>query len=130
MTKSNIRLISASAGSGKTYRLTEELSELLAPTGTYAYQPSQIIATTFTRAAAGELRSRVREKILEKGAYSIASMLDQSLIGTVNSISEQLLGLYAFEIGLSPVLRVVEEDEAEVLFQSALSLALNEQVMT
>lgn len=104
----SIRLITASAGSGKTYRLTTELSSLLDDKD--GYQPSEVIATTFTRAAASELRNRVRERVLEQGAYEIASLLDQSLIGTVNSISDQLLALFAFDIGLPPVQRVVEDE--------------------
>ncbi|MDN6258640.1 MAG: UvrD-helicase domain-containing protein, partial [Corynebacterium sp.] len=46
-------IIKASAGSGKTYRLTELLTERLRRVdadGTHPYRPSQIIATTFTRA--------------------------------------------------------------------------------
>src|SRR3990170_7869457 len=108
MKAKNIRLITASAGSGKTYRLTDELSTLLDDKDGNGYQPSEVIATTFTRAAASELRNRVRERVLKQGAYEVASLLDQSLIGTVNSISDQLLALFAFDIGLPPVQRVVE----------------------
>ena len=92
----NIRLITASAGSGKTYRLTEELAKLLDNKNGDGYQPSEVVATTFTRAAASELRNRVRERVLKEGAYEVASLLDQSLVGTVNSISDQLLTLFAF----------------------------------
>jgi len=114
--KSNIRLISAGAGSGKTFRLTEELAELLT-TNEKGYDPSQVIATTFTRAAAAELKNKIREKLLEQGKVEIASQLEQSLIGTVNGISHQLLLLFSFESGLSPALSVIDDDEKEVLFQ-------------
>lgn len=126
MKAKNIRLITASAGSGKTYRLTGELSALLDDKDGRGYQPSEVIATTFTRAAASELRNRVRERVLEQGAYEIASLLDQSLIGTVNSISDQLLALFAFDIGLPPVQRVVEDEEKDLLFQKSLAIALDE----
>ena len=126
MNAKNIRLITASAGSGKTYRLTSELSALLDDKGRTAYQPSEVIATTFTRAAASELRNRVRERVLQQGAYEIASLLDQSLIGTVNSISDQLLSLFAFDIGLPPVQRVVEDEEKNLLFQKSLTISLDE----
>ncbi len=99
----NIRHITASAGSGKTYRLTQELAALLNKKNISRYHPSQIIATTFTRSAAAELRNRVREEILDQGDFETASLLDQSLIGTVNSIGGQLLSLYSFDIGLSPL---------------------------
>jgi ATP-dependent helicase/nuclease subunit A len=126
MKAKKIRLITASAGSGKTYRLTSELSALLDDTDSPAYQPSEVIATTFTRAAASELRNRVRERVLQQGAYEIASLLDQSLIGTVNSISDQLLSLFAFDIGLPPVQRVVEDEEKNLLFQKSLTISLDE----
>ena len=126
MNAKKIRLITASAGSGKTYRLTGELSALLDEENGAAYQPSQVVATTFTRAAASELRNRVRERVLEQGAYEVASLLDQSLIGTVNSISDQLLALFAFDIGLSPVQRVVEDEEKNLLFQKSLTISLDE----
>ena len=121
--KRNIRLISAGAGTGKTYRLTKELSELL--THDIFYNPSQVIATTFTIAAAGELKNRIREKLLEQGAIELTAQLEQSLIGTVNSISHQLLSLFSFEAGLSPKLSVVDDDEKDVLFQESLSRSID-----
>ncbi len=126
MKEKNIRLITASAGSGKTYRLTSELSALLDHNNGDSYHPSEVIATTFTRAAASELRNRVRERVLAEGAYETASLLDQSLVGTVNSISDQLLTLFAFDIGLPPVQRVVEDEEKNLLFQSSLIISLDE----
>lgn len=117
----NIRLISAGAGSGKTYRLTNELFDFLDPRGKYKYTPSEIIATTFTRMAAGELRDRVRRKILETGHHEIVDLLDQALIGTVNSIGGQLLSQFAFEGGLSPVLNVIEDQEKQTLFNLSLT---------
>src|SRR5688500_13962323 len=128
MKQKNIRLISAGAGTGKTFRLTDELSALLTDDDG-AYHPSQIIATTFTRAAAAELKNRIREKILEHGGMDIAPQLEQALIGTLNSISQQLLSLFSFESGLSPVLTVIDDEEKDVLFQDALSRSLSEGML-
>src|SRR6476659_7884722 len=118
----NIRLISAGAGTGKTFKITEKLSLLLSEDG---YKPSQIIATTFTKAAAGELKSRIREKLLEENRLELTAQLEQSLIGTVNSISHQLLSLFSFEAGLSPSLIVIDDEEKDVLFQESLSQAVD-----
>jgi len=54
-------LISASAGSGKTYQLAGRfLRVLLEPeSGGGRVDPTTVLATTFTRAAAGEILSRV-----------------------------------------------------------------------
>jgi ATP-dependent exoDNAse (exonuclease V) beta subunit len=122
--KKNIRLISAGAGTGKTSRLTEELSDLL--TGDVLYKPSEIIATTFTKAAAGELKSRISKKLLEAGALELAAQLDQALVGTVNSISQQLLTLFSFEAGISPNLSVIEDDEKDIMFRESLKKSLDE----
>jgi ATP-dependent helicase/nuclease subunit A len=128
MNPTNIRLISAGAGTGKTFRLTDELSSLLTH-GDPPYNPSQVIATTFTRAAAGELKNKIREKILERGEMQIIPQLEQALIGTVNSISQQLLTLFSFEAGLSPSLVVIDDEEKDVLFQTALSQSLDVQML-
>jgi len=123
----NIRLVSAGAGSGKTYRLTNELFDFLDPQGKYKYTPSEVIATTFTRMAAGELRDRVRRKILETGHHEIVDLLDQALIGTVNSVGGQLLSQFAFEGGLSPVLNVIEDVEKKSLFNLSLTEVISEE---
>jgi ATP-dependent helicase/nuclease subunit A len=123
MKSTNIKLISAGAGSGKTFRLTKDFSGLL--TNDEPYHPSQMIATTFTRAAASELKNRIREKILEQGLMEMVPQLDQALVGTVNSVSQQLLSLFSFELGLSPTLAVIDDDEKDVLFQYAMSTSLD-----
>ena len=58
-----LKIISAGAGSGKTYRLTSEMVALLKD----GVRASGIIATTFTRKAANELQERVRVRLLEEG---------------------------------------------------------------
>ena len=59
-----IRFVSAGAGSGKTYHLTHILHEkLISKQAT----PGGVIATTFTRKAATELRERVRTALRKKG---------------------------------------------------------------
>jgi superfamily I DNA/RNA helicase len=78
----NLKIISAGAGSGKTYRLTQEMFALLQS----GVRASGIIATTFTKKAAAELQERVRTKLLEEGLTQAANDLSNALIGTVNSI--------------------------------------------
>ena len=79
----NITFINAGAGSGKTYRLTELLYESLF--SGFA-QPERVIATTFTRKAAAELRERARTKLMERKAWSLAQQIGAARIGTVNSV--------------------------------------------
>ena len=60
-----LHLIEASAGTGKTYTL----SSLMVRIFLEKYLPSQVIATTFTRAAAAELKSRIRLRLVEVLEY-------------------------------------------------------------
>ena len=63
----NVRLshlrITASAGTGKTFRLTDRIVELVL----LGVEPRKILALTFTRKAAGEFLRKLLEK-LSQGA--------------------------------------------------------------
>ena len=120
----HIRFISAGAGSGKTYRITQDLQAMLA---NGEAQPSGVIATTFTRLAATELKERVRQKLMSDGYTELAAQIGQALIGTVNGICGELLVRFAFEAGLSPDQKVLEEEQASRLFGAALEGLLEEE---
>ena len=112
-----IKMVKASAGSGKTYKLMELLSESIAG-GT---PPEQLLATTYTVKAAAELQSRIREKLLDKGKTEEAQRVFEGLIGTVNSVCGQILDQYAIEAGLPPQLDVIPEENATLIFEAAIS---------
>ena len=57
-------LVSASAGSGKTYVLTERVFQTILE-GT---KLSELLILTFTNLAAAEMRDRIRQKLIELGA--------------------------------------------------------------
>ena len=65
MSFQGLHWIEASAGTGKTFTL----SSLMVRIFLGAYLPNQVIATTFTRAAAAELKSRVRARLVETLRY-------------------------------------------------------------
>ena len=56
--------IQASAGTGKTYTLTDLATRFLAEGRASA---SELLIVTFTRAATNELRSRVRDRVVAAG---------------------------------------------------------------
>lgn len=66
-----IHLIEASAGTGKTWTLTALMVRLIVQGG---YLTRHIIATTFTRAAAAELKLRIRSRFEE-----VAQLLKQAI---------------------------------------------------
>jgi len=112
-----LRFVSAGAGSGKTYRLTEILHEKLS---SGQATPGGVIATTFTRKAATELRARVRTALLDKGEFALANSMGQARIGTVNSVCGVFLERFAFEAGLASEQRVLEETQAGALVREAI----------
>ncbi len=118
----HLRFISAGAGSGKTYRLTEELERALVG-GTVT--PAGVIGTTFTVKAASELRDRVRIRLIKSGRPLLAEQMAQALIGTVHSVCESLLARFAFELGLSPNLNVASVEDGAGLFNQALDEVLD-----
>ena len=119
----NIRIISAGAGSGKTYRLTSELVDLLSK----GVRPDGIIATTFTKKAAAELKERVRIRLLEKGMAEQADQISNALIGTVHSLGIKLLQRFAYESGVSPDVSVIDEADQQAMFNQSLAVVLTKE---
>lgn len=117
-----LHFISAGAGSGKTYRLTQLLHEKLSAG---EIRPAGVIATTFTRKAATELRERVRSHLLDKGAYKIANAMGQARINTVNGVCGDLLERFAFETGMSTEQQVIEEAQEKVLLDQAIESVMD-----
>ncbi len=117
----NIKIISAGAGSGKTYRLTEEMVALLEQ----GLRPEGIIATTFTKLAATELRERVSERLLAKGLREAARRLPNALIGTVHSLGVKLLNRFAYEAGVPPEVNIIADEDRQYFFNQALATVLD-----
>lgn len=122
----HLKIISAGAGSGKTYRLTQEMAALLSPQEGKAalVRPSGIIATTFTNKAAAELKERVRIKLLEDNLSKEADELGNAMIGTVHAIGVQLLKRFAFEAGVSPEVDIIADSDQQMLFNQSLASVL------
>ncbi len=121
----NITYISASAGSGKTYELTERLKATILEGNC---KPEEVILTTFTKAAASEFKEKAKAKFYEAGKTKEANRLDQALIGTVDSVANVFVQRYWYLLGISPKLNVIsEEDESVYVSESLSSLPTEEQ---
>ena len=119
-----VRIVTASAGSGKTTHLSEILRDELV--GQRA-SPEGIVATTFTKQAAAELIERARSALLAAGRGREAHALLAARIGTVNAVCGSLVADYAFELGLSPRLAVLDETAAETALKHALALVADDE---
>ena len=123
-------VIRASAGAGKTFALSNRYLKLLRR----GADPATILATTFTRKAAGEILGRVLTRLThaalsEANAAKLAGELrDESIdlptlremlgrvcrsmhrvsVSTIDSFFHRMVGCYRFELGLPRQPRLVE----------------------
>lgn len=79
--------ISAGAGSGKTYRITTDVAKMVFD---HKLNPEQVIMTTFTKAAAQELREKAKKELVNLGKHREAQQMEHALIGTVHSVANTL----------------------------------------
>lgn len=114
--------IIASAGTGKTYRLVEEIIAEVAG----GIAPHRVLATTFTKKAAAELAGRIRARLIEGGRADLAAAMLSARIGTVNSVCGSLISEFAFELGRSPVAEVIAEDRQAAIFSRAVGGVIEE----
>ena len=117
----NTTFISAGAGSGKTYRLTEEIVKAIKSGECRA---DEIILTTYTTAAAAELREKVRSALYKEGLFDAAIDLDNAAIGTIHSIANTMMSQYWYILGISSDVSIMsDEDKAVYMSQSLASIA-------
>ena len=134
--------ILASAGTGKTYRLTNRFLALLHQ----GVEPERILATTFTRKAAGEILDRVLERLVEgaEDAKKLAELdealgspgitpeqcrallakltrnLDTFQVRTIDSFFVHLVRLFALDLELPPNWGISSTREADALQAEAM----------
>ena len=129
-------LVSAAAGSGKTKVLTERLMGYITETPPKSIDSFLII--TYTRAAAGELRSRIMDEITSRMAEDPGSaalrrqyaLVSRAQISTIHGFCANLLRDHCLPLGLSPDFKIADEDRAAAMKQSALTKVLEERYET
>jgi ATP-dependent helicase/nuclease subunit A len=139
-------LVLASAGSGKTFRISSGIIGLLAA----GAEPEEVFASTFTRKAAGEILGRVLERLSKAALHPAEAreLSEQALlpgsgpardtagwlavlqrllralhrlnIGTLDSFFVRVAGAFAAEAGLPQGWRIVEDAEFERIRADAL----------
>lgn len=103
--------ISAGAGSGKTYRITTDVAKMVAD---QKLNPDQVIMTTFTKAAAQELREKAKKELANLGLHREAQQMEHALIGTVHSVANTFLTKYWYLLGIMPDAAAMEEKEIQL----------------
>lgn len=140
------QVILASAGTGKTFQLSNRYLKLLA----MGQDPRHILATTFTRKAAGEILQRIIQRLTaaalnESAAETLGKFLDFPLncndcrvllkrmirflnglqIGTLDSFFGQIARTFCFELDLPQNWQIVDERDEVRLQNRAIGMALN-----
>ena len=120
-TRDGSLLLEANAGSGKTSVLVERFVRSVLEDGV---APQRILAITFTERAAGELRSRVRERFVEQGNREQARETETAWISTIHGFCARVLRAHAIAAGLDPAFGVLDEAAARTLRDRAWDAAL------
>ncbi|HEU5243013.1 MAG TPA: UvrD-helicase domain-containing protein, partial [Gaiellaceae bacterium] len=115
--------VSAGAGTGKTAVLVERVVRAVTERG---LDVDSILVITYTRRAAGELRTRIRAALAERGRHDLARELDGAWISTIHGFCARLLRAYPLAAGLDPHFRELDEAQAAVLRSEAFGEALAE----
>ena len=124
--------VTAGAGTGKTRTLVARYLALLAD----GMPLRRIVAVTFTRKAAREMRNRVRQEIgtylrqadlegEEKEAWqNHYNTLDAARIGTIHNLCAEILRAHPAEVGIDPQFSVLDETQSALLLQEAVEATL------
>lgn len=119
---SGLHWIEASAGTGKTYTL----SSLMVRIFLEKYLPSQVIATTFTRKASAELKSRIRSRLVETHRYfeSCRELTEQQVLARAQQENDPLfakvLQIFSTQIGYACERLKLVIDQLDELFVGTL----------
>jgi ATP-dependent helicase/nuclease subunit A len=116
-------LVSAAAGSGKTSVLVERFVRAVCDDDV---APGRILAITFTERAAGELRERVRARLLELGERQAARDTEAAFVGTFHGFCARLLRAHPLAGELDPDFAVLDEGLAGRLRERAFQEAVRE----
>ncbi len=104
--------VSAGAGSGKTFTLTRRIVYALSPeSGPFVEHLDQVLAITFTKDAAAEIRDRVRRALIDEGMDEEALTVDDAWISTIHGMCSRILRAHALELGIDPEFMVLTDTD-------------------
>ena len=113
--------VAAGAGTGKTAVLVERFVRAVVDDG---LDVQSLLVITYTERAAGELRARIRERLIERRRPDLALELDGAWVSTIHGFCRRLLGAHPLAAGVDPAFRVLDEPQALVIQAEAFTTAL------
>lgn len=143
-------VVDASAGTGKTYTLSSRMIRALLDRADA--DPAGVLATTFTRKAAGDITRRVFERLLETAhdpakldalrhetgrpaltaadcadaAAALARRMDRLRISTIDAMMQRMARAGSMELATAPGWRIGEQRELADIRASAIDAALSQ----
>ncbi len=125
-------LVAAAAGSGKTAVLVERIVRLIME-GDAPPDLDRILVVTFTQAAAGEMRERIRKALLAlaaegdvRASAQLALVVDAP-ISTIHSFCLAVLRENFHLAGLEPGFRVGEQTECTLMLAEAMDRLMDDR---
>ncbi|MCY4021484.1 MAG: UvrD-helicase domain-containing protein [Chloroflexi bacterium] len=122
-------IVVAGAGSGKTRVLVERYLQLLEANPEWPIK--SLVAITFTREAAFEMRHRVRLEMERRAECTRdavwlrhLSEMDSARIDTIHGLCASILRANAAQAGIDPKFEVLDEIEASILLENAVEEVL------
>lgn len=119
-------LVSASAGSGKTYIMIKYISQLICEE---RVPLKDFLILTFTKAAATEMKERLQKRLKESGADDFVieqiDALSTANISTIHAYCEKCLKKYANLLDLNENFTIADENMSQKVRQTAFEKAIN-----
>jgi len=115
----------ASAGTGKTHRIIEDLYVALETIG--FENAHKLLAITFTENAASEMRERIQAKLLSSRGMKALPLAQELNISTIHSFCRREMARHAVRLGLDPAFEVLVEAPARKLARHVLLGILRER---
>ncbi|MCS7184364.1 MAG: ATP-dependent helicase [bacterium] len=126
-------LIEASAGTGKTKKLTDRYIEIIENQLKYGKSPieafSNVVAITFTEKAASEMKERIMTEIrsrLNIKRYELENALLNARISTIHSVALNLLKHYIYEKNIFINIKILDNDEEDIYLNKVINRYLIE----
>lgn len=105
-------IVSASAGSGKTAVLSERVLRKLKG----GVNINELLILTFTKAAASEMKERIRKKILaDKSLSSQLERIDSAYITTFDSFALSIVKKYNYVLNVIKDIKIIESSLIEII---------------
>lgn len=120
-------LISAGAGSGKTFTLTQRIAYALLPeSGPAVGSIDEVLAITFTEKAASEIKARVKRTLRKEGLVEEALKVDGAWISTIHGMCSRILKAHALDLNIDPAFSILGESQRRTLISEAINSVLND----